>query len=127
MGTNLTILMSTVGAHMNHRGTSDERNRHYRWQPWNRCQCRRAHCSAWDGVILTYNTNPRAAATVVERIEHVGGKAVALKLDVSDVGSFEAFRQSVVLTLRNTWNATTLGGLVNNAGYGLFNPLATVT
>ena len=79
------------------------------------------------GVILTYNADSQAAATVVERVERVGGKAVALKLDVSDVGSFEAFRQSVVLTLRDTWDATTLSGLVNNAGYGLFNPLATVT
>lgn len=79
------------------------------------------------GVILTYNANPEAAATVVRRIERVGGKAVALKLDVADVGSFEAFRQSVELTLRNTWDATTLSGLVNNAGYGLFNPLETVT
>ena len=79
------------------------------------------------GVILTYNANPQAAATVVRRIERVGGKAVALKLDVADVGSFKAFRQSVELTLRNTWDATTLSGLVNNAGYGLFNPLETVT
>ena len=79
------------------------------------------------GVILTYNTNPQAAATVVGRIEQAGGKAVALKLDVSDVGSFEVFRESVVLTLRETWNATTLSGLVNNAGYGLFNPLESVS
>ncbi|VVP67668.1 3-oxoacyl-[acyl-carrier-protein] reductase FabG [Pseudomonas fluorescens] len=79
------------------------------------------------GVILTYNASPHAAATVVARIEHAGGKAVALKLDVADVGSFEAFRQSVVLTLRETWDTATLGGLVNNAGYGLFNSLATVT
>ncbi|AIG01176.1 putative oxidoreductase [Pseudomonas fluorescens] len=79
------------------------------------------------GVILTYNVNPQAAASVVERIERAGGKAVALKLDVSDLGSFVAFRQSVVLALRDTWDATTLSGLVNNAGYGLFNPLATVT
>jgi len=79
------------------------------------------------GVILTYNANPQAAATVVRRIERVGGKAVALKLDVADVGSFEAFRQSVELTLRNTWDATPLSRLVNHAGYGLFNPLETVT
>lgn len=79
------------------------------------------------GVILTYNTHPEAAARVVERIEKAGGKAVALKLDVSDVGSFEAFRQSVVDTLHETWAVTTLSGLVNNAGYGLFNPLATVS
>jgi len=79
------------------------------------------------GVILTYNAHPEAAAKVVERIEKAGGKAVALKLDVSDVGSFEAFRQSVVETLHETWAVTTLSGLVNNAGYGLFNPLATVS
>lgn len=79
------------------------------------------------GVILTYNANPQAAASVVEHIEDAGGKAVALRLDVSDVGSFEAFRESVLVALRETWNATTLSGLVNNAGYGLFNPLASVS
>ncbi|AKV09539.1 MULTISPECIES: SDR family NAD(P)-dependent oxidoreductase [Pseudomonas] len=79
------------------------------------------------GVILTYNSDPQAAATVVGRIERHGGKAVALKLDVSDVGSFEAFRESVRLALGETWGSTTLSGLVNNAGYGLFNPLATVS
>lgn len=79
------------------------------------------------GVILTYNNNPQAAASVVDRIEEAGGKAVALKLDVSDVGSFEAFRESVVASLRDRWQATTLSGLVNNAGYGLFNPLVSVS
>ncbi|WP_338743817.1 SDR family oxidoreductase [Pseudomonas sp. KK18] len=79
------------------------------------------------GVILTYNANPQAAASVVERIEQAGGKAVALKLDVSNVGGFEAFRESVVVALREIWGATSLSGLVNNAGYGLFNPLATVS
>lgn len=79
------------------------------------------------GVILTYNNHPEAAASVVERIGHAGGKAVALKLDVSDIASFPAFRDSVALTLREVWGNTTLLGLVNNAGYGLFNPLATVS
>jgi NAD(P)-dependent dehydrogenase (short-subunit alcohol dehydrogenase family) len=79
------------------------------------------------GVILTYNANPQAAARVVARIEQAGGKAVALKLDVSDVASFEAFGESVRLSLMETWGATTLSGLVNNAGYGLFNPLETVS
>lgn len=79
------------------------------------------------GVILTYNRHPEEAASVVERIEHAGGKAVALKLDVSDVASFCGFRESVALAMRETWGVTTLDGLVNNAGYGLFNPLATVS
>jgi NAD(P)-dependent dehydrogenase (short-subunit alcohol dehydrogenase family) len=79
------------------------------------------------GVILTYNNHSEAAASVVQRIEREGGKAVALKLDVSDIGSFQTFRESVALTLRETWDVTTLSGLVNNAGYGLFNPLAKVS
>lgn len=79
------------------------------------------------GVILTYNNNPQAAAEVVGSIEQAGGKAVALELDVGNVGSFEAFREAVVMTLRDVWNISTLTGLVNNAGYGLFNPLQTVS
>ena len=79
------------------------------------------------GVILTYNRNPEAARAVVRRIESAGGKAAALQLDVSATGTFAAFRDAVVQTLRTTWGANTLGGLVNNAGYGLFNPLESVT
>ncbi|MBI6561552.1 3-oxoacyl-ACP reductase [Pseudomonas syringae] len=79
------------------------------------------------GVILTYNANPEAAATVVERIAQAGGKAVALRLDVADVGGFEAFRASVRSVLQDVWGVATLSGLVNNAGYGLFNPLETVS
>lgn len=79
------------------------------------------------GVILTYNQHPDAADEVVRRITEAGGKAVALKLDVADVGSFEAFREAVLAALRQTWDTTTLAGLVNNAGYGLFNPLESVS
>ena len=79
------------------------------------------------GVILTYNQNPDAADEVVRRITEAGGKAVALKLDVADVGSFEAFRAAVLAALRQSWDTTTLAGLVNNAGYGLFNPLESVS
>jgi NAD(P)-dependent dehydrogenase (short-subunit alcohol dehydrogenase family) len=79
------------------------------------------------GVILTYKHQPEAAASVVERIETFGGKAVALALDVSDANDFAAFRDAVRRTLASTWGASSLAGLVNNAGHGLFNPLETVT
>ena len=75
------------------------------------------------GVILTYNRNPDAAQSVVQRIEADGGKAVALELDVANVSTFAGFRVAVSQALDVTWGETHLSGLVNNAGYGLFNSL----
>ncbi len=79
------------------------------------------------GVVLTYNNNPAAAQAVVEQIEAGGGKAVALKLDVAEVASFGSFADTVRQVLQSVWGVSHLDGLVNNAGYGLFNPLATVS
>jgi NAD(P)-dependent dehydrogenase (short-subunit alcohol dehydrogenase family) len=86
------------------------------------------HCAQRGmGVILTYKSNADSANAVVERIQASGGKAVALELDVADVKRFDSFRETVQLTLQATWGVATLGGLVNNAGHGLFNPLESVT
>lgn len=79
------------------------------------------------GVILTYKRNPERAQQVVTDIERAGGKAIALELDVCDVGSFVDFRQAVIKALQERWGVSGLAGLVNNAGYGLFNPLESVT
>lgn len=79
------------------------------------------------GVILTYNANPDTAHAVVHDIEKRGGKAVALRLDVADTSSFAAFRAKVEQALATTWNTANLAGLVNNAGYGLFQPITAVT
>ncbi|MBC7150539.1 MAG: SDR family oxidoreductase [Rhizobium sp.] len=79
------------------------------------------------GVILTYNSQPDAAQTVVRDIAFEGGRAVALKLDVTDSASFPAFRESASAALQSVWGSADFDGLVNNAGYGLFNPIATVT
>jgi len=79
------------------------------------------------GVILTYNSNPASAETVVAEIEVAGGKAVALKLDVADTSAFPAFRDAVSAALKENWGRRDFDGLVNNAGYGVFNPIATVT
>lgn len=79
------------------------------------------------GVILTYNSHPEAAHAVVQKIEVAGGKAVALPLDVVDVSSFDGFGEAVKRALSATWGVSGLSGLVNNAGYGLFNPLESVT
>lgn len=79
------------------------------------------------GVVVTYNSNPDKAERVVKTIAESGGKAVALKLDVGDAGSFPAFRDAVVERLQTVWGRGDFDYLVNNAGYGLFNPIVTVT
>lgn len=79
------------------------------------------------GVILTYNRNPEAAEQVVQQIAAAGGSAVALPLDVADISSFANFRNALELALLSTWGERRLAGLVNNAGYGLYNLIETVT
>lgn len=79
------------------------------------------------GVILTYNKNPDAAQAVVKDISESGGKVVALPLDVSVSSSFCAFAETVKDTLSSVWRQSSLNGLVNNAGHGLFNPIAKVS
>jgi NAD(P)-dependent dehydrogenase (short-subunit alcohol dehydrogenase family) len=86
------------------------------------------HCAQRGvGVILTYHAQLHAAQQVVEHIQAEGGTAVALQLDVGNTGSFAAFAATVKDTLQGAWGASALGGLVNNAGFGLFNPIETVT
>ncbi len=78
------------------------------------------------GVIVTYNDNPGKADEVVGAVVAGGGTAAALKLDVGDTGLFPAFRDAVVAQL-TAWGRLDFDYLVNNAGYGLFNPIAKVT
>lgn len=79
------------------------------------------------GVIVTYNNNPQAAEKVVQEIEAISGKATALKLDVADSASFASFQEAVLIELQKIWQRTNFDCLVNNAGYGLFNPIEKVT
>lgn len=78
------------------------------------------------GVILTYNRNPEAAMKVVDAIEAVGGKAIAVPLDVSDSATFASFAETVEDVLSQNWDRRTFDYLINNAGYGLFNPITQV-
>lgn len=79
------------------------------------------------GVILTYRQDMEAAVDVVRSIQQDGGKAAALSLDLGETSGFRYFRDAVLETLEVCWGKRQLGGMVNNAGYGLFNPIANVT
>lgn len=79
------------------------------------------HCAARGmGVVVTYNSHPAGADAVVSDIVAAGGKAVALRLDVSDMASFTAFRTELAVALQATWQRDSFDGLVNNAGFGDF-------
>ncbi|SDE53604.1 SDR family NAD(P)-dependent oxidoreductase [Belnapia rosea] len=79
------------------------------------------------GVILTYNSHSEAAEAVVGQIKQSGGRAVALPLDVADTESYASFREAVTRSLHEIWNGASVHGLVNNAGFGLYSPIETVT
>ena len=68
------------------------------------------------GVILTYNTHPEEAEAVVFEIKKAGGKAAALKLDVSKTATFTDFAKQVEQVLETEWKQKTFDYLVNNAG-----------
>lgn len=79
------------------------------------------------GVIVTYHRHPGKAHEVVEAIAAIGGKAVALELDVGNSGSFGDFRTVVSAQLHAVWGRETFDFLVNNAGHGLYAPIPEVT
>jgi NAD(P)-dependent dehydrogenase (short-subunit alcohol dehydrogenase family) len=86
------------------------------------------HCARRGlGVILTYNSHREGAEDVVHQIEAAGGKAVAFELDIRDTDSLPGFKDRVSDALRATWNRVAFEYLVNNAGYGLYSPIGTVT
>lgn len=79
------------------------------------------------GIIVTYNGHKTGAEEVVRETVAFGGKAVALKLDVAQVASFPLFADQVARALRDVWGRDSFDYLVNNAGFGVYNPMETVT
>jgi NAD(P)-dependent dehydrogenase (short-subunit alcohol dehydrogenase family) len=69
-------------------------------------------------VILTYRHGAEEAQRVVDQIQALGRKAVALQLDVAQVATFPAFAAAVRTALAKHWDRSHLDHLVNNAGQG---------
>jgi NAD(P)-dependent dehydrogenase (short-subunit alcohol dehydrogenase family) len=74
-------------------------------------------------VIVTYNSNEPAAREVVAAIESNGPRGAALKLDTTNIASFDTFVDS----LRGELPNGTFDILVNNAGTALYSALQDTT
>lgn len=78
-------------------------------------------------IIGTYHSNDTEAHALVSDIEKAGGRAVMLRLDVSDSASFGAFAGQVRQALNEVFSAAQFDFLVNNAGIGLSASFADTT
>jgi NAD(P)-dependent dehydrogenase (short-subunit alcohol dehydrogenase family) len=78
-------------------------------------------------VILTYRTGRAEALAVAGQIEALGRRAVALPLDVANIGSFADFAASVGEALASQWQCGRFNFLVNNAGTGTHASFAETT
>jgi NAD(P)-dependent dehydrogenase (short-subunit alcohol dehydrogenase family) len=78
-------------------------------------------------VIVTYRSGADEAKAVVAEIEALGRKAVAVQLDVTDIGSFGRFAERLAATLASAWGRDRFDHLVNNAGQGDMASIADTT
>lgn len=78
-------------------------------------------------VIVTYTTNKEEALNTVKDIEALGRKAAALKLDLKDFNSLDAFVTSLASLLKDVFKTDKFDFLINNAGMGGSIPFEQVT
>src|SRR5215204_4120186 len=73
-------------------------------------------------VILTYVSREAEAGEVVEQLKSSGVNAVTLRLDVSDISTFDSFGADLSQILREQFLVERFDFLVNNAGTGATIP-----
>ena len=78
-------------------------------------------------VIFTYRSKQAEADAVVSEIAQLGGKAVALQLDVGNSKTFAEFTEQVRAALHTHWQRDSFNYLVNNAGTGIYASFAETT
>lgn len=78
-------------------------------------------------VILTYRNSRAEAEAVVAEIEALGGKSVALQLDVAETSQFDGFVAAVGEALNRVWQRDSFDFLLNNAGHGDLVPFSDIT
>jgi NAD(P)-dependent dehydrogenase (short-subunit alcohol dehydrogenase family) len=75
-------------------------------------------------VIVVYRSKEEEALEVVQSIENMGRKSVALQLDTSDTKSFDTFFGHLRSVLESKWGRQTFDFLINNAGISANAPFA---
>jgi NAD(P)-dependent dehydrogenase (short-subunit alcohol dehydrogenase family) len=75
-------------------------------------------------VVITYQTKSELAKEVVNEIQSLGKKAVALQLDVAVADSFDLFVSNLTATLKTEFQSENITALVNNAGTGMYASFA---
>jgi len=78
-------------------------------------------------VVITYRSNEAEAEEVVSAVADKGRMAAAVRLDVGQVGSFDAFADDLRRRLDEQWGRSDFDFLVNNAGVGTYAPFADTT
>jgi NAD(P)-dependent dehydrogenase (short-subunit alcohol dehydrogenase family) len=77
--------------------------------------------------VVTYNSHPEEAKSVVSDIEASGANAVALQLNTSNPKTFDDFVVQFKQALKEQWQTEQFDFLVNNAGIGMTTPFAEAT
>lgn len=79
-------------------------------------------------VVLTFHAHCEEGEAVAEEIRAMGGRAAALRLDLTDISAIEPFMDQVKAVLRDTFGgAEYIDFLINNAGVGRAIPIDQVT
>jgi len=79
-----------------------------------------AFALAKDGkaIVITYKKEAEMALEVVKDIERMGGKALALPLNMDLMNEVKAFPSMLASEMSKAWNTQTIHYLINNAGMG---------
>ena len=78
-------------------------------------------------IVFTYNSQKESADAVIEQIEALGQKGIALQLDVSDLSTFDVFTKRLTTELLSHFNTDRFDFLINNAGIGIGSSFAETT
>ncbi|WP_293304544.1 SDR family NAD(P)-dependent oxidoreductase [Pedobacter sp. UBA5917] len=78
-------------------------------------------------VIITYHSNETEAKAVVQDMEKMGVKALALQFDGGNLPALDGFVARLKNGLQETFGADKFDFLINNAGIGINAPFAQTT